>query len=38
MTKNIKHIISLVVMTLAFAIAAAAQVPSLANIGDDHYA
>ncbi|MBK7934723.1 MAG: hypothetical protein KA956_07490 [Pyrinomonadaceae bacterium] len=38
MTKNFKYIISLIVMTTAFAVAASAQLPSLADLGDDVYA
>jgi hypothetical protein len=37
MTKNIKRIISLVIMTTAFAFVAAAQAPSLADVGHDIY-
>ncbi|HRI05046.1 MAG TPA: hypothetical protein PLL77_15020 [Pyrinomonadaceae bacterium] len=37
MTKNIKYLVSLVFMTLVFAVAATAQLPSLANVGDDVY-
>ena len=37
MTKKISYIISFVIMTMAFAVAAAAQLPSLANVGDDVY-
>lgn len=37
MTKNIKYLISLVFMTLTFTVAATAQLPSLANVGDDVY-
>lgn len=37
MTKNIRYIISLAIMTVACAVAASAQVPSLANNGDHVY-
>ena len=37
MTKNFKYIFSLVIMTTAFSAAALAQLPSLANVGDDVY-
>lgn len=37
MTKNSKYLISLVFMTLTFTVAATAQLPSLANVGDDVY-
>lgn len=37
MTKNFRYIVSLAVMTIAFSAAAFAQLPSLANVGDDVY-
>ena len=37
MTKHLNYFISLVIMTLALAVAALAQAPSLANIGDHVY-
>ncbi len=37
MIKNFKYIFSLVIFTTAFAFAASAQLPSLADLGDDVY-
>ncbi len=37
MTKTFKYVLSLAIMTIAFSVVAAAQLPSLANVGDDVY-